>query len=231
MKSNSKPEGNNRTRSVWFTGENLRPPLGSKFDHYISFDQDDYRGKNTYFPLFYAELLLSGKESIDRRGVAIEDPGQLLKPRRITLVTKKFVCAFISNPEPTRMRALEELSRYGEVEIYGPHTRKPVANKYEIAENFKFMLCFENDLFPGYVTEKLLDAYLCNTVPLYWGDFGRESHINRKALINAAEFENLESFARKVGNLSEGEYEAIYKQPLLSSLPDVRRLQRALIGS
>lgn len=228
----STAESENRvlTRRVWFTGENIRPPMDSKFEHFISFDQDDYCGKNTYFPLFYAELLLSGKESINRRGVAIDDPEELLKPRRSNLNAKNFVCAFISNPEPTRLRALDELSRYGQVEIFGPYTRRPVANKFEVARHFKYMLCFENDLFPGYITEKLLDAYLCDTVPLYWGNLGRESHVNRKAFINAAEFESLESFSRLVGNLSAGEYEEIYSQPLLSSLPSIGPFQRALLG-
>jgi len=218
-------------RKVWFTGENIRPPLNGEFDHCISFDQDDYSGKNTYFPLFYAELLLQGRDSINRRGISVNHPNALMEPRKLSDDKKKFVCAFISNPEPTRMRALEELSRYGDVEIYGPHTGRPVASKYEVARNFRFMLCFENDLFPGYVTEKLLDAYICNTVPLYWGDFGREPHINRNSLINAADHESLESFSHLVGTLPEVEYERIYSQALLSSMPSIQPFQRALLGS
>ena len=221
----------NQERKVWFTGENIRPPLDGKFDHFISYDQDDYSGKNTYFPLFYAELLVSGKESIDRRGVSINNPETLMQFRKNLVEKHKFVCAFISNPEPTRMRALKALSQYGGVEIYGPHTGRPVPSKFEVARDFKFMLCFENDLFPGYVTEKLLDAYLCETIPLYWGDLGRESHINRGALINAAEYRSLEDFSRLVGNLSAVEYESIYSQPLLTSLPSIQPLRRALLGS
>jgi hypothetical protein len=221
----------NNVRRVWFTGENIRPPLDEKFNHYVSFDQDDYCGKNTYFPLFYAELLLPGKESINRRGLSIDNPVALTKPRKIHVKKERFVCAFVSNPEPTRMRALKELSRYGDVEIFGAHAGRPVDSKYEVARNFRFMLCFENDLFPGYVTEKLLDAYLCTTVPLYWGDFGREPHINRRALLNAAEYESLEVFSRTVGQLSEVDYERIYSQPLLSSLPSIQPFQRALLGS
>lgn len=220
-----------QVRTVWFTGENIRPPLDGKFDHFISYDQDDYSGKNTYFPLFYAELLVSGKESIDRRGISINHPESLMQFRKNLVEKDKFVCAFISNPEPTRMRALRALSKYGSVEIHGPHTGRPVPNKFEVARNFRFMMCFENDLFPGYVTEKLLDAYVCDTVPLYWGDFGRESHINREALINAAEYPSLEDFSRLVGNLSAVEYERIYSQPLLTSLPSIQTLRRALLGS
>ena len=144
---------------------------------------------------------------------------------------EKFACAFISNPEPTRMRALKELSRFGEVEVFGAHTGRPVPNKYQIARDFRFMLCFENDLFPGYVTEKLLDAYLCDTVPLYWGDFGREPHINRKSLVNAADYATLEEFSHVVGNLSDTQYKQIYSQPLLGSLPSIHTLQKALLGS
>ena len=89
-------------------------------------------------------------------------------------------------------------------------------------------MCFENDLFPGYITEKLLDAYLCGAVPLYWGDLGNEPHINRRAFINAKDFSSLYDFAKYVGNLSDVEYEKIQSEPLLNSLPSAEKLIKAI---
>lgn len=225
-----KKEATSSVRNIWFTGENIRPPVAEHFDAFISFDQDTYGGKNTYFPLFYIDLLLETKESIQRRGVSLFNPEKLITEREPYPQEKKFVCAFLSNPEPTRLRALEELSKFGEVDVFGPYAGRPVKNKYEFAKNYKFCLGFENDLFPGYLTEKLLDSYICGTVPLYWGDLGRESHINRNSYINAADFASIEEFASYVGHLASSDYEQIFSEPLLKSLPSLLPLKLALLG-
>jgi hypothetical protein len=218
-------------RRIWWTGENIRPPFELKFDSYISFDQDEMGGKNCYFPLLYSEIIFSSSDSKSRHGTDYFDPKSLLKPRILSTGLKpKFVCVFINNPEPTRLRAIKELSVFGSVEVYGKLTGRSTDEKFSIARNFRYMLCFENSLFPGYLSEKLLDAYICDTIPLYWGLFGSERHINRKALINAADFLSLESFAQYVGNISELQYKEIYTQPLMNSLPNLDHLNRALRG-
>jgi hypothetical protein len=217
-------------RKVWFTGENKRPPHSNQFEAFISFDQDPMGGKNAYFPLFYVDLLISHPEATLRRGRGFPDPQKLLEPRVSRSEKPKGVCAFISNGEPTRLRAIEELSKWIDVDVYGPWVKRPVPNKYQIAQDYKFTLCFENDLFPGYITEKLLDAYICDTVPLYWGNLGLERHINRSSFINAFDHESLELFAERVGKLSRETYEAIYVEPLMKSLPSLRTFTRALTG-
>lgn len=234
ISSRMKPAPKNRyseipTRKVWFTAENIRPPVGDRFDSFVSFDQDTYGGVNFYFPLLYAELLLREKQWTKRRGIDLEIK-ELLEPRKNPRTKNKFVCAFISNPEPVRMRAIDELRKYGEVDVYGPNFINTRLSKYETAREYKFMLCFENDLYPGYVTEKLLDAYACETVPLYRGLFGREEHVNKKALINASDFDSLAAFCDYVGKLTELEYEDTFREPLLKTLPTLDPLITALTG-
>jgi alpha(1,3/1,4) fucosyltransferase len=34
---------------------------------------------------------------------------------------------------------------------------------------YKFYICCENQAYPGYHTEKIMNAYLANCVPIYWG--------------------------------------------------------------
>ena len=218
-----------KPRRVWFTGENIRPPVGDNFDSFVSFDQDAYGGVNFYFPLLYAELLLRERQWTKRRGIEV-DKNKLLKHRQSPKEKGKFVCAFISNLEPVRMRALDELRKYGEVDVYGPHSLNTPISKYETAQEYKFMLCFENDLYPGYLTEKLLDAYMCETVPLYRGLFGQEEHVNQRALINAANFDSLESFCHYVGKMNEFEYEGTFREPLFKTLPTLEPLIAALTG-
>jgi hypothetical protein len=34
---------------------------------------------------------------------------------------------------------------------------------------YNFVIAFENVDYPGYITEKIMDAFQAGTVPLYWG--------------------------------------------------------------
>jgi hypothetical protein len=43
-------------------------------------------------------------------------------------------------------------------------------SKVEVLGNYKFTIAFENTENLGYTTEKLLDAWLADTVPIYWGN-------------------------------------------------------------
>jgi hypothetical protein len=217
-------------RRVWYTGENIRPPYGGAYDAFISFDQDDYNGKNTYFPLLYSTVLFDSPENVSRRGIPVGDPHSLTRERNQSVNKTKFACVFIGNPEPTRLRAVEELQLFGNVDVFGPTVGNRVPSKFPLAKDYKFMLCFENDLFPGYITEKLLDAYLCGTVPLYWGDLGRDPLVNPRAFINLKDFKSVGEFAKKVGNMRDEEYSEIFKEPLLLRVPSLDPLKNAIIG-
>ena len=219
--------GNGSPKRIWWTGENVRPPFQEGYDLFISFDQDDLSRENVYFPLFYSELLYPNQGTYQRLGGPVPDAVALTRPRS-KIPASRFACAFMNNPEPTRLRAVEYLSKHGQVEVFGKISNTPNTQKFPNAQGFKFVMCFENNLFPGYITEKLLDAYLCGAVPLYWGDLGKESHINRKAFINAKDFESLDDFAHYVGSLSEIEYERIHSEPLLNSVPTPDKLIEAI---
>jgi hypothetical protein len=219
-------------KRIWWTGENIRPPVGESFDSFISFDQDPMGGANVFFPLFYAELFFTSSPSRNRHGVGYFVPKNLMTVRNSSANTsdKKFACIFLNNPEPTRLRAIEALSKYGMVDVYGKYSGRQVSDKFSIAKKYKYMICFENDLYPGYITEKLLDAYLCETVPLYWGLLGNEKHINRKSFVNAADFDSLDEFAFYVSQMTDLDYAEIYQQPLMTSIPDLAPLRQALLG-
>ena len=72
--------------------------------------------------------------------------------------------------------------------------------------SYKFVVAFENDDAPGYVTEKLGLAFLAGAVPIYWGP--STDHIfNPDAYIRC---DDLEACAREVKRL-DGE-EALYER-------------------
>lgn len=47
---------------------------------------------------------------------------------------------------------------------------KSASSKKEWLKNYKFNICFENASYPGYLTEKLWDAFSAGCIPIYWGD-------------------------------------------------------------
>lgn len=55
-----------------------------------------------------------------------------------------------------------------DVEIMGRGYR-PFAEKVEGLASFRYSIVIENSREPNYFTEKLIDAMLCSTIPIYWG--------------------------------------------------------------
>ncbi len=229
------PNTRNFKNRIWYTSENIRPPFQKDFDLFLSFDQDNFRGTNFYLPLWQLHLdhekkyglPLNPNSALGRQISQVE----LLRRRELPaniFRERKFACVFLANPQPTRMRLIEELSRYGEVDIYGLYSGNSVKNKYDIAKNYNFMICPENDLFPGYVTEKLFDAYMCDLIPLYWGDIGSDSKINHRAFLNLADYSSIEEFCKFVADIDETCYADIYNQPLLIKGFDFSEIKSSL---
>ena len=45
-----------------------------------------------------------------------------------------------------------------------------VEDKFDVYSKYKYVIAFENCSYSGYWTEKIADAFLCNCLPLYFGD-------------------------------------------------------------
>lgn len=220
--------------NIWYTGENERPPAAG-FDLSYSYDSDSYGGGNSYLPLVITGLdwfsdggAQKGLEY--KRAGHIVAPSVVAKPRITNVASRpRFACAFIGNLEPTRLRALAALQRLGEVDVFGQGVNRPVRDKFSIAQHYKFMLCFENDLYPGYVTEKPLDAWGAGCIPL-WRGIDNESLLNPASLLNAADFGSLENFVDSVAQL-ESDKEKLSQmgaESLFASEPSLQNASRAL---
>lgn len=226
---------------IWLTGENLRPPYGP-WNATLSFDADSPGQRNAYFPLWwqmFPELL--GMDSEARPGIVqvsrFRPLDTFLESRDGTAGEReRFVCAVISHPEPTRLRAIAALSEIGEVDVFGRVTGQAVTDKDDIFRQYKFVLCFESDAYPGYVTEKVFDAWGSGAIPLWWG-LDRESFLNPDAFLNLADHRNLDAFVESVADLvsDRGVLDLISSQPLLQKRPNLdsvrQTLARAFLGT
>ena len=205
---------------IWFTGENVRPPVGS-WAGYLSFDIDPFDGRNAYLPLWwYSVGLLGPASSIFTSDMPSWE--QLVQPRNPRRRPHKFACAFINNPEPMRLHAVKALQEVGQVDVYGGAVGRPVPDKAAVAHDYRFVLCFENDIYPGYVTEKPLEAWSTGAIPL-WRGLDPAGYLNPSALINAADCDSLQGLAAAVAavDTDADEWEARASQPILIRKPDL----------
>ena len=179
--------------SFWFTGENVRPPVGD-WDGYFSFDIDSLSGRNAYLPLWFETVgaLNCSAHSFTRRAVTVSEA---LLPRPFASGERPgFMCAFIGNMTRWREQAISTFSEVGVVDVFGASSGRPVPDKSAIASRYRYVLCFENDLYPGYVTEKPFEAWASGATPVWWGS-DPLGYVNPSALLNAAAPGGLEGIA------------------------------------
>jgi alpha(1,3/1,4) fucosyltransferase len=210
---------------IW---ENVRP----NYEFYrfsISSDIDDYEGRNFRLPNWYEEIAWSD----DLRGP--KGPAQfhgyeerldlehlLMPPKVSSYVRKKFCCLVTSYREGHRALAAEALGQIGPVDIFGNVTGAPLRrSKYELLGDYRFNLCFENSIFPGYYTEKPVHAWAAGCIPLYFSDPYYSVDFNPRAMINRISFPSLQAFVDKVAevNASDALFAEFQKEPLLIRRP------------
>ncbi|KAH7459731.1 putative fucosyltransferase R654 [Phytophthora ramorum] len=69
---------------------------------------------------------------------------------------------------------------------------------------YKFVLAFENTRAAGYVTEKLVNAFLAGSVPVYWGDSKTVSELfNPESFIDCGRFDSLQDCAEYVAHVDD----------------------------
>lgn len=116
------------------------------------------------------------------------------------------------------MRVIEALQKIGRVDVFGGGSeRGAVTDKYAVASNYRFMVAMENDLYPGYVTEKLVDSWTAGCIPIWWG-LDEAKLFNPKAILNLASLGSIDKLVRKVEELeaNASTYDEMWFQPLVT---------------
>ncbi|MEO0854844.1 MAG: glycosyltransferase family 10, partial [Cyanobacteria bacterium J06648_11] len=93
-------------------------------------------------------------------------PDGIPKTRQISIIAsgmRKLVGHKLRHSVIDRIRA-EGL----EVDVLG-RAYKPFDKKWEGLAPYRYSVVIENSREEGYVTEKLIDTLLCDTIPIYWG--------------------------------------------------------------
>ena len=216
---NPQPRGDARAH-IWFTGENLRPPVGP-WNGYLSYDVDPLNGRNAYLPLWWQSAGVLGTAGSIFTS-AMPSWQEMMQSRATREPPPKLACAFINNPEPMRFHAVRALSEVGPVDVFGSAVGRPVPDKAATARDYRFVLCFENDVYPGYVTEKPFEAWATGAVPL-WRGSDPAGYLNPSAILNEVNYPNLAAFTEGVSrvNSDPATWATMASEPILTHEPDL----------
>jgi alpha(1,3/1,4) fucosyltransferase len=87
-----------------------------------------------------------------------------------------------------------------------PCYRGIVPVKNPVMRSYKFAITYENSVFPGYVTEKIFDAFFAGCVPVYLGAPDVADYIPPETFIDRRNFGSDEDLYRYMSSLPEKEY-------------------------
>lgn len=87
-----------------------------------------------------------------------------------------------------------------------PSHRGTVPTKHAVLKQYKFALCYENAVFPGYITEKIFDALFAGCIPIYLGAPDVTDSLPPEIFIDKRKFENYADLYDYMHNMTEAEY-------------------------
>lgn len=181
---------------ILFMGENLVPDF-NLYDYAMGFQFMEFGDRYLRLPLY---ALFTQHHDAFFKKHTFDDEYYLGK--------KGFCNCVISNPfaGTERDRMCDILSRYKKVDFGGRYRNNiggPVKDKIAFEKGYRFTMAFENSSSPGYATEKILEAFAGDTIPIYWGDPGIASQFDPGSFVNCHDFPTLEAAAERVREINE----------------------------
>lgn len=194
---------------IFYTGENVVPNF-NYCDYALGFNHLEFEDRYMRLPLW--RMLYNN--ALSR---ALNKPKMDEKA-----VDRKFCAMVVSNAKQTdgfREEFFEKLNAYKQVASGGKYKNNvggPVSDKIKFQEEYKFSLAFENVACRGYCTEKILEAFASNTVPIYYGDETAVQDFNPKAFINCHDYKSIDEVVERIRQIDNNpeEYLQILNEPV-----------------
>lgn len=198
---------------IFITGENIIPDFNI-VDYAIGFNDICFGDRYIRWPFYRWHHSFSDCEDLRRQAIEASPPRQ-----------RKRLCACVISNLSNRQGPLAEicdaLENYRGV-TYGGKWRNNIGgrvkDKVALLQEHKFSIAFENTAYPGYTTEKIIDAFLAGTIPIYWGDPTITQHFNSKAFIQCVEGEPIADVVQRIKKINESPdyYEAMLREPIFN---------------
>ena len=224
---------------IFFTAENLVPDFNI-CDYGIGFHYLNFEDRYIRFPLY----LVDGFTAYDGDDYASDLNRAMHKHEdaKMKLNDKEQFCSFVySNSQAANCREImfNELSKYKLVSSGGRYRNNiggPVSNKLEFQKKHKFVIAFENTSTVGYTTEKIVNAFAANAIPIYWGnpeitkEFNPDSFINCHDynLTSDGEIEVCDKIIKEIIRLDQDDqaYLKMLSTPAFSERNDIERMRK-----
>ena len=183
---------------ICITLENIIPNWGT-YDYAFSYGETDDR--NFQLPCFAAKF------SFDEfRTQRYSD--KVMEWRNHPKL--KF-CNFVGRREEipghhVRVNFVKQLMSYKKVDCPGLSQnnikaweyRGGLDSKYNFIKSYKFTVAFENEIASDYVTEKIYDALLVGSIPIYRGSPRIHEYFNPESFINCDDYDNFDQVIQRV---------------------------------
>jgi GR25 family glycosyltransferase involved in LPS biosynthesis len=157
---------------------------------------------------------------------------KLQEPRPIVNKTKFCICIVSNDSDSFRKEFIKKLTESiypRSIDCYGKlfkNKTSDIIDKtswynpaiFDIIKEYKFMICMENSQVENYWTEKLINGYLGNTIPIYWGDPNITDIFNSKSFININTL-GIERGIELIKELDSNDtmYNMMYNEPAIKS--------------
>jgi hypothetical protein len=147
-----------------------------------------------------------------------------------TLKSKKYFANFIASHESEhsiRGDFFKELCKYKRVESPGTYLNNMPngeivnfknSSKCDFQRQTKFTLCFESTKHAGFTTEKIVDAFYSDTIPIYYGSDTITDIFNEKAFINVSSFDSFEDAIKRIIEIDQDDelYLSMLREPIFT---------------
>jgi hypothetical protein len=75
-------------------------------------------------------------------------------------------------------------------------------DNYKDYQEYNFIITMENKDINGYISEKIMNAFLAGSIPIYWGTKYVKEIFNEKAFVYVNDFSSLEECAKYIVELN-----------------------------
>lgn len=194
-----------RCHKIFTSEENIRIPW-TECDCAVTGDHiTDADNRHLRLPIYIKTLMECPNHPLQS---LVKPPRNSSEIEKIFRSKTQFCNFIVSNPySRPRLKFYEILSKYKKVDSGGKVLNNLggcVVDKLSFLNEYKFTIAFENSRHPGYVTEKIVESMLSNSIPIYWGD--RQvlvDEINPQSIVDANEPEDCQSLERHFEQIVE----------------------------